>query len=148
MPISIKDFSKISLKKLLPGRDIDRTWGYEYLGRVWLGETYVFNHALKLYSKPFTTKSIAIETGSLNLGELKTVSNIIGIELLEIKSLEDLVSIFGAPVKVEEFTDDRKTYVFFVGEPPDYEIGFTILNKGGLVFFTMDTFDIAYNKAL
>ena len=148
MSVSIKEFSKIRLKRLLPNRDMDRTWGFEYLGKIWIGETHIFSHALRLISKPFTTKSIAIETESLSKEEIQSISEKLEIELVDIKSQEDLFTKFGEPVKIEEFTDDRKTYIFFVGEGPDYEIGFTILNGGEIVYFTMDTFDVAYNKAL
>ena len=118
------------------------------MGRDWLGETCVFSHALRLYSNPFTTKSIALETESLAEAEMLSISEILKIPLQGVWTIADAIARYGNPIKTYEFTGDRKTYVFFLGKNPDYEIGLTILNEGGLVYFTMETFDVADNKEL
>ncbi len=55
---------------------------------------------------------------------------------------------FGEPILIEEFAKDRKTYTYNTTGKVAYEIGFTILNDGGLAYFTMETTDVSYNKAL
>jgi hypothetical protein len=144
--LPIKEFSRVRLKTLLPGKDIDRTWGYEYIGKMWLGETHAFSHALRLFSRPFQTRSIALDLSDVSDGELLVVSQKLGLKVLRDYTADQCRADHGAPVEVEGYADDRKTYVYFLGDGPDYEVGFTILNNGGLAYITMDTFDVAYNN--
>lgn len=115
--ISNKKFHKLKLKALISRKDTDRVIGYEFLSKLWLGETYAFSHALRLFSSPFKTKSIAI-----------TVSD-----------FEDLTFDF-------LLGEDLKN--FSTRDVCDAKFGEPILNDGGLAYFTMDTTDVSYNKAL
>lgn len=129
----------------MPGNKVSRVWGLEYLGRVWFGEQCTFSHALRLFSKPFATKSIAIDLSDIADAELQEISKILGLVIQRSYTAEECINDYGTPVNTEEFVTDRKTYEFHLEH--FYEVGFTILNSGGLVYFTMNTMDVAYNQA-
>lgn len=78
--------------------------------------------------------------------ELEAIAKKLGLQLLREYTMDQCFADYGQPVEVEGYADDRKTYVYFLGEGPDYEVGLTILNTGGLAYVTMDTFDVAYNN--
>jgi RNAse (barnase) inhibitor barstar len=143
--IDTKSFGKLRLSKLLEKRDIKRVWFFEYLDKTWFGETYLFSHTLRLYTNPFITKSLAIAPEDLSVSEREKISSLLGIDLSILANKETCDSLFGEPVSIEEFLDDRKTFNYFTKDKA-FEIGFTILNNGGLVYFTMETMDVAYNK--
>lgn len=77
-----------------------------------------------------------------------SISKVIGINLEETTTAESCATKFGDPIKIYEFTNDRNSYIYVAGSNNEYEVGFTIFNNGGLVYFTMDTQDVAYNKSL
>ena len=141
--ISTRKFHKLRLKDVLGRTDTDNVVSYEYLGKTWFGQTYGFSHALRLYSSPFKTKSVAIAPNDVKLEKL---TFLLGKDLSEFHRIEDCNSTFGEPIMVEEFAEDRKTCTYFVENESSYELGFTIRNVGGLEYFTMETSDIAYNK--
>ncbi len=145
--IEIKKFGKLRLRKLLENRKLFKAWNTEYLGRTWLGEEYIFSHALRLYSKPFTTKSLAIELEAINISEINRISLALEIDLSAMNSKNDCDNLFGEPIATKVYMDDRKTYVYFTAGK-EYEVTFTIYNKGGLVYFTMATMDVAYYRDL
>jgi hypothetical protein len=145
--IQTKEFHKLRLKDFLIDRDIDRVWNYEYLGRTWFGETYIFSHALRTYSNPFKTKSIALDIGELSEKEKQQISSKLNLDINSFQSQQNCNLKFGEPISTETYTDDRKTFVYFINGASSYELGFTILNNGGLVYFTMETSDVAYSKA-
>lgn len=130
---------------LLGEKDYDRSWSFEYLGKLWFGDTYGFSHAMRLFTSPFKTQSIAIDIGDISDSEISHISKTVGINLVRSLTKEECVQSYGNPVRVERFVDDRKTYAFFIGSGPDYEVGFTILNAGGLLYFTMETYAISNN---
>jgi len=142
--IPLKDFWRLRLSKLLPGRQASFTWSFEYLDRLWLGDTHGFSHAMRPYSSPFRTKSIAIDMQDVSHEALMHLSEQLGIELKPSLTADECLNKYGAPNRIEEYADDRKTYSFMVG--PEYEVGFTVLNAGGLVYFTMETSDVAYSE--
>jgi hypothetical protein len=144
--INLPHFSRLRLKSLLGEKDYDRSWSFEYLGKLWFGDTYGFSHAMRLFTNPFKTQSIAINFGKISDSEISNISKIIGINLTRSLTKEECFKAYGSPAKVEEFVDDRKTYAFFMGSRPDYEVGFTILNAGGLLYFTMETYAISNNE--
>ena len=143
--ISKKKFNKLKLKKIIARTDTDSVAGYEYLDKLWLGETYAFSHALRLFTSPFKTKSIA-----LSISDFPNISFdfLLGEDLKKFSTRDLCDARFGEPILIEEFAKDRKTYTYNTTGKNAYEIGFTILNDGGLAYFTMETADVAYNKAL
>lgn len=144
--IKIKEFHKLRLKDLLIDRNINRVWNFEYLGRTWFGETYIFSHALRTYSNPFKTKSIALDISELSEKEKQNISSKLNLDIDSFQSQENCNLQFGEPISIETYTDDRKTFVYFTNGSSSYELGFTILNNGGLIYFTMETSDVAYSK--
>ncbi len=143
--ISNKKFHKLKLKALISRKYTDRVIGYEYLGKLWLGETYAFSHALRLFTSPFKTKSIAITVSDF---EDLTFDFLLGEDLKNFSNRDVCDAKFGEPILIEEFAKDRKTYTYNTIGKNAYEIGFTILNDGGLAYFPMETTDVSYNKAL
>lgn len=143
--ISNKKFHKLKLKALMSRTDTDRVIGYEYLGKLWFGETYAFSHALRLFTSPFKTKSIALTVSDF---EDLTFDFLLGENLKNFSTRDVCDAKFGEPILIEEFAKDRKTYTYNTTGKDAYEIGFTILNDGGLAYFTMETTDVSYNKAL
>jgi hypothetical protein len=143
--ISYRKFHKLKLKALISQKDTDCVIGYEYLGKLWLGETYAFSHALRLFTSPFKTKSIALTVS--DFGDLP-FDFLLGEDLKIFSSRDVCDAKFGEPILIEEFSKDRKTYTYNTTGKDSYEIGFTILNDGGLAYFTMETTDVSYNKAL
>lgn len=125
--------------------DTDPVAGYEYLGKLWFGQTYAFSHSLRLFTSPFKTKSIAITVSDF---DDVSFDFLLGEDLRKFSSREVCDDRFGEPILVEEFATDRKTFTYNTSGKDAYEIGFTILNDGGLEYFTMETSDVAYNKAL
>ena len=144
--IEVKAFNKLKLKTILPGKEIYRVFDYQYIGKTWFGETCVFNHTLRLFSSPFKTKSIAISIDGLEANELKHVSDIFGIDLGSISNLKNVIELFGEPHSVYKKVDDRETYNVYSANK-DFELGFTILNVGQLIYFTMDTIDVSYSMS-
>ena len=141
MTISPKAFWRLRLSKLLPGKSTSFTWSFEYLDRLWLGDTHGFSHAMRPYSSPFRTKSIAIAVEDASGEALVHLSARLGIELKPSLTAEECLERYGTPKRIEEYADDRKTYCFVVGA--GYQVGLTVLNAGGLVYFTMETADVA-----
>ena len=144
--IKTKEFHNLRLKDFLIDRDINRVWSYEYLGRTWFGETYIFSHVLRTYSNPFKTKSIALSISELSEKEKQKISSKLNLDINSFQSQESCNLQFGEPISIETYTDDRKTFVYFIDGLSSYELEFTILNNGGLVYFTMETSDVAYSK--
>lgn len=140
-----KEFSRLRLNGLMPDKKISRVWGFEYLGRVWFGEQFAFSHVLRLFSKPFATKSIAIDLSDVSDAELHEISKILGLAVRRSYTAEECIKSYGDPVNTDEFVMDRKTYEFHLENA--YEVGFTILHSGGLLYFTMNTIDVAYNQS-
>ncbi len=143
--IEPRKFRKLKLKELLPKREIDFTFGMEYLGKIWFGETFVFSHALKLFSNPLAVKSIAITVDDLEVSELQRLCVLLDIDLTIINSRDSVEKYIGAIHQIDEFVEDRKTFNVFSGDG-QYELGFTILNEGKLIYFTAETIDVSYNK--
>jgi hypothetical protein len=143
--ISKKRFNKLKLKEVIARTDTDRVVGYEYLNKLWFGETYAFSHTLRLFTSPFKTKSIA-----LSVSDFANISFdfLLGEDLKYYSTRDVCDEKFGEPILIEEFAKDRKTYIYNTTGKNAYEVGFTLLNDGGLAYFTMETADVAYNKAL
>lgn len=137
--IAKREFARLRLTDLLPGKPVYRVWRFEYLGRLWLGHTHGFSHALSLYSSPFRTKSIALDMQDAPDEQLPRLSALLGVRVDPSLTVQECLNAFGPPVGTYEFTEDRKTYCFV--SDPGYQVGFTILNAGGLAYFTMDTVD-------
>ncbi|TFY97623.1 hypothetical protein [Ramlibacter humi] len=136
-PIDQKAFSKLRLPHLLPGKPVYRVWNFEYLGSHWLGHVHGFSHVLRPYSSPFRTVSIAIDMRDASDEDLRRASARLGMHMDRSLTAQECLDRYGAPLATQEFASDRKTFCFRTS--PGYEVGLTILNAGGLVYFTMDS---------
>ena len=58
--ITKNNFYKLRLSKYIPKDDIDNVVFFEYLGKLWVGETYFFTNYLRLMTSPFKCKSVSI----------------------------------------------------------------------------------------
>lgn len=125
----------------MPRNKVSWVWGFEYLDKLWFGDQCAFSHALRLFSRPFETKSIAIDLSDVTGAELQEISKMLGLTIRRSYTAEECINDYGSPVNTDEFVDDRKTYEFHLENV--YKVGFTVLNSGGLVYFTMNTMDVA-----
>jgi hypothetical protein len=62
---------------------------------------------------------------------------VLGLPIDTATAEQDLTTRFGEPTNVTRTTDDRATFVFVDLQKSGFDVSFTVLNGGGLVYVTM-----------
>lgn len=139
--IGKRDFNKLRLNNYLNKKDIKKVVGFEYLNKIWVGDTHYFTEWLRPITNPFKTKSISLDLKNLPIDALTKIARDIGIPISQKISKSEFDEMIGAPFEVEKFADDRKTFNYKT-KCGNYFLTATFINEGGLVYFTMNTSDI------
>lgn len=139
--IKLNSFHKLRLRQLLPDRRLSWSFFTQYLDRRWIGHSYIFTDCLQPINRPFQTHSVSIELGELSEAEVNGVFLKLDIPVTRATDIDDIQTLYGDPVEVEEFNKDRKTLIYHI--EGIYEVCFTVFNEGGMAFFNMNTLEFS-----
>jgi len=118
-------------------KEIAEVEGWEYLGRVWVGEAFGFTEWLRLSGDPDVLRSISLALTDLPAKGVQTILDALGFPLKPAMRLPAIQKILGNPVAVEARLSDRKTYTFRFGTREVYELRCTLLTAERLIYLTM-----------
>jgi hypothetical protein len=134
--ICYEAFAKLRLAQFFPpGAEIARLEGWEFMGRVWVGEAIGFTEFLRLRDDPEITRSVA-----LDLADLKPATAAVILSEMEIPVSKGMSmpmarsSLQCVPIADKRFRDDRHTFDFEIGRAEKFDISCTFLDDGGLVY--------------
>jgi hypothetical protein len=99
-------------------------WWYEGIGFTWFG---------RLEARPRVTAGLEIDFEELSAASAKKILRAARLPVSPGMRLAELRARLGAPVSVDQFVSDRKTYSFVIGKGSRYRVGCTIHRRHGLI---------------
>ncbi|KXK63401.1 hypothetical protein AWW66_03545 [Micromonospora rosaria] len=135
--ISHDAFGRLRLAHFVAAEDLEQLRGWEYLDRCWVGEASGFTQWLCLKSDPEVTRSVAIDLVALPEPTLQNMIDTLRLPLRAGLDQQQITTIFGEPIKRQRFVRDRVTLVFRIGPTDPYELGCTVHQEQGLIYFTI-----------
>jgi len=132
-----EEFHRLRLSQFVERTRITQLSGWEFLGREWIGEAVGFTEWLRPLSSPERLGSIALDLEELPPEVVEACLSRIGLPLHRHMTLPQLVALFGEPLRVLAFVEDRATYEFRVADPDPYDVSCTVLADGGLGYLVI-----------
>lgn len=140
LDISHDAFGRIRLVDYLPADIVVEFDGWEYLDRLWLGESWgAFTEWLRLESDPEVLRSVALDLSTLPAMASAAMLAMLALPLRFGMTLEEVVVVLGQPTESFGFVADRTTYVWYVNTVDAYAVGCTVHDALGLIYLTVHT---------
>jgi hypothetical protein len=135
--ISYDSFGRLRLADFLPARRIRSLQGWEFEGRVWVGEAAGFSEWLRLSHDPEVLRAIAIDFESFPPRAANRVLAKLGLAVRRGMTAGKLEAVLGPSTRTLRFAADRETYEFRTAESQPYQISCTVLDEGGLTYLSV-----------
>ena len=139
--LSHEEFHKLRLCQFVDPAEVTGLSDWEFMGRDWVGEALGFTEWLRPKSAPEQLGSVALDLDALPADVAEACLSRLGLPLRRHMTLPDLVALYGEPVRVARFVDDRATYEFRIGDPDLYRLSCTVLADGGLHYLVLAVAD-------
>ena len=130
------EFGKLRLRRFV-SRRIRALKDWEYEEELWVGEACGFTEVLRLARDPKVVRSVAVDLTDLPSRAQARLWNALGVPLRHGMTSRQIFALLGRPRRTKSFVPNRLTYEFRIGSRWRYRISCTVLEKGGLVYFTM-----------
>lgn len=135
--ISYEEFGKLRLRGFTFDDDYQTLDNWEFMDRVWVGESLGFTEFLRLKSDPAVTRSIAIDFDDFLLKESSRLLETLGLPLRPGMHVSELKQVLGEPQSLFDKVDDRITFEYVLPGPPPYHLSCTLNHDDGLVYFVL-----------
>ena len=141
--VSYSEFSRLRIEAFCGG-SIDRTGAaiWEWMGGEWYCDAIGFTWFGCLDEMPNETGCLEIDLADLPRNESEAILAAIRLPVSAGMNLEAVTEVFGEPLRVESFVDDRNTYVFQAGLAEPYRVDCTIQDTDGLIFVSVVRADV------
>ena len=136
--ISYGAFGKLRLCSFLRRGVVDLE-NWEFDGRRWIGEAYVFTEVLRLERDPTIVRAVSVDLIELPRAPRTALLEALGLPLRRGMQLDELTVLFGRPRRSCAFVDDRTTYEFRIGRRWRYRLHCVLLHDGGLIYVQLLT---------
>jgi hypothetical protein len=105
--IAHEEFGRLRLSEFVPKKQIHPVTHFEFLDRLWLGETVGFSEWLRPQDRQDVLESLSLDMSDLAADVVERVLARIRLPIRKGMTLDELVSLFGAPHETLVFADDR-----------------------------------------
>jgi hypothetical protein len=129
-----EEFARLRLSEFISNEHIHPVTDFEFLDRLWLGETVGFSEWLRPQERQDVLESLSLDFDDLPADVIERVLAKIQLPLRKGMVLDEIVSLLGARYETHTFVDDRKVFEFRVGTPDAYDVSCVVLNDGGLIY--------------
>ena len=104
------------------------------MGRLWTGEGMGFTQWLRPVENPESLGSLSIDFVELEPIIVREMLDVIQLPLSMGMRLTDINRTLGPPAEIEQFTQDRKSYIHICGSGNCFTIDSTIDEANGLIY--------------
>jgi hypothetical protein len=129
-----QEFGRLRLSEFVPKERIHPVTDFEFLDRLWVGETVGFSEWLRPQERPDVLESLSLDFDDLPADVVERVLAKIQLPLRKGMELDEIVSLLGARYQTYTFVDDRKEFEFRFGNPDAYDVSCVVRNDGGLIY--------------
>jgi len=127
-------FARLRLRRLVPrSANVIEHDGWEWMNGNWWYEGIGFTWFGRLEAKPKVTAGLEVSFEELSVASARKILKAAGLHVSAGMRLAEVRGRLGAPVSIDQFVPDRKTYVFVIGTKSRYRVGCTIRRRHGLI---------------
>jgi len=130
--ISHRAFSEMRLRDF--AADVVDLDGWQFMGRVWVGEAIGFSEWLRPDDDPARLGSLALDLRDLPPGLIERVLDRLQLPLSPGMDLAMIRGQLGDPVGTQQFVSDRRSFDFNI---EGYAISCTVHDADGLIYIVV-----------
>lgn len=130
--IAHSQFANLRLHQFLAPESVEEFDSWLFMGREWLGEAVGATEFLRSKSTPDNTRLISLDLLNLPPQKAAMILSSLDMPVRAGMSEQEIVSLFGEPVKVHNFLPDRKALDFQLFQPDPYQLTLTLFKQQGL----------------
>lgn len=130
--IAHSHFASLRLRQFLAPESVEEFDSWLFMGREWLGEAFGATEFLRSKSAPDHTRLISLDLLNLPPQKAAMILSSLDIPVRGGMSEQEIVTLFGEPVKVHNFLPDRKALDFQLFQPDPYQLTLTLFKEQGL----------------
>lgn len=130
------------MKDFLPQpqvNEIEEVDGWEFMGKVWLGEAYGFTEWLRLREDPDVLRSVSLDLVDLDTEVADRILERLQLPLEYGMETDEVNEVLGEPTGQSQFVPNRITYEYVVGDRERYYVSATMDRQEGLVYLVVMT---------
>ncbi len=138
--ITHQELAALRLKDFLPQADeIEEVDGWEFMGKIWMGEAYGFTEWLRLREDPEVLRSVSLDLADLDTEVSDQIVARLQLPLEYGMETDEVNEVLGEPLGKVQSVPNRITYEYAVGVQEKYYISATIDHQDGLVYLVIMT---------
>lgn len=133
--ITHAEFARMRLSDFV--REVEPLDGWEYMGRIWVGEAVGFTEWLRPSDNPERLGSLALDLTALDRAIVERVLRMLGLPVAAGMTGEEIRGRLGEPLAEQSFVSDRRSYDFVVGVDERFDVSCTIQQNDGLIYLVV-----------
>jgi hypothetical protein len=147
--LPFEDLAALRLRQFLPSdsKVIERR-RFEWMNGLWLYEGIGFTWFGRLEQAPDVTAGLELSFDELESGSLQRILVRLGLPLTPGMRSTEIATQLGPVFQTEVYTDDRKTYVYRLGQSQVYEVSCTVQDAVGLIHVSVIRNDVRRRLAV
>lgn len=132
--INFSAFGKLRLAHFVAQEKLVAVENWEFMGNIWVGETYGFTEWLRLEDEPQILRSLSLDLDDLELEIQNSIWHVLDLPLRQRMKYADISDVIGKADEQDQFINDRISYKFAGRFEDKYTIDCTVHEDKGLIY--------------